>query len=109
MEGAGPGSMAGLLTHSLCRLLLLLQLLLQGGHLHLEVTCFYGSRERGLSEALLGLAGGLCAQCTLQHGGSPGLCGGRLGWREGRCPGARVPIHLASYWLAVTFLHLSGP
>lgn len=58
-HGVGGHTMA-FLTHSLHGLLLLLQLPLQGGHFHLEVTCFYGSRDRvgegGLSEALLGLA-----------------------------------------------------
>lgn len=90
------GSMAGLLTHGPRGLPLLLQLPLQGGHLCLEVTCFYGSRERGPSEAPLGLAGSLNVQCTPQHGGSPSRGGGVLG----RCQEAWVPVHSASCRLA---------
>lgn len=40
--------MIGLLTYGLCGLLLLLQLPLQGGHLHLEVTCFYAAKKKSL-------------------------------------------------------------
>lgn len=97
------GSMAGLLTHGPRRLPLLLQLPLQGGNLCLEVTCFYGSQERGPSEAPSGLAGSLNAQCTPQHGGSPSQGGGvpgLVGGVLGRCQEAWVPVHSASCRLA---------
>lgn len=103
MDGAGPaappstervvwGSMAGLLTHGPCGLLLLLQLPLQAGHLRLEVTCFYGSQERG-PQRLCWAWRAASMPCTLQSGGSPGYVeGSRAGGRTSRkVPGGLGP------------------
>ena len=104
------GHMMELLTHGLHGLLLLLQLPLQGGHLHLEVTCFYGKRERSVRGSL-GPGQRLHFQCTLQGSGSCCCVEGLPGFAEalGRCQKAWAPIHPASYWPAAMSLHLSGP
>ena len=95
-----PGSTAGLLTHGLCGLALLLQLPLQAGDLRLEVTCFCGSRERQALQRLPGPGGRFmpsAARTMIGH----------LGGALGRCWQA-WPLHPAFSWAAVPCLHLPG-
>lgn len=89
----------GLLTHGLRGLLLLLQLPLEGGHLGLQVTCFYDSRERGPSKSLLGLASGIMPSVPYRVVAAVTVWRGCLGlweelWGGLRRPGPHLPCFL---------------
>lgn len=100
------GYMTGLLTHGLRGLLLLLQLPLQGGHLHLEVTCFCAAKRKSLQRFPWAWMVAFLPSGGSHHHveGPPGLVGKLCsGVRKPRPPPTLLPIG----WLPCLYTSVS--